>query len=87
MQNKNYWRTSDLLTAGFLSASGFQIEEIERARPKSFFCLEPSPDLTHAVDAYRRREGRVEPQEFWFHYQSLKKRILDGRDAELDQNL
>lgn len=73
----NYWKTSDINLAAFLSASGNRIEEIESDSPKSYLCFESSPKLIGLVNAYRRQEALVEPQAYWFHYQEIRKRILD----------
>jgi len=73
------YKTSDLATAAYLSLSGFppEIERME-SRNRVVFCYEDTLEMRDALAVFQRKEGRVEPVQFFNELRSLKSLIYQN---------
>jgi hypothetical protein len=80
MQNTNdesVYRVSDFPLVVSLAVS-FPILSVERDDPRRVhFLFEQSDALAKLVEAYNRRELRIEPQLFYHTMKSVKSRLYD----------
>jgi len=71
----NYYSTSDLGLAATLSL-WCQIEGIDRTNPhKAVFLFKRDEELNQLLEAYWRRELKVEPQTYFNQLKAIKARL------------
>lgn len=71
----DYYSTPDLALATVISLS-YPVEAIDRQNPhKALFLFKREPGLDQLVEAYWRKELKVEPQDYFSQLKNLKARL------------
>lgn len=77
--SKPLFATCDIFLCVCLLSLNFEIEAIDRSnKQKVQFYFEKSNELDGAIEAYWRRELRIEPQLFSSNLKSIKNRIYSS---------
>jgi len=76
LQEKDYFKTSDICLASALCCSGYQIEAIDRNEPpKAVFLIERDEQLDSLIQLYFTHQLKVEPLSFFGFLKEIKTRI------------
>ncbi|MDO8557276.1 MAG: DUF5659 domain-containing protein [Candidatus Jorgensenbacteria bacterium] len=76
LQEKDYFKTSDICLASALCCCDYQIEAIERIDPsKSVFLIKRDEQLDSLIQLYFTHQLKVEPLSFFGFLKEIKTRI------------
>ena len=79
MQLKNCFLTSDLALASTISL-WYPIDVIDRQNPrKAIFSFKRDEKLDELIEAYWKRELKIEPQEYFNQLRAIKARLYEER--------
>jgi len=78
LQEKDYFKTSDICIASSLCCYGYQIEAIDRQNPsRVVFLIKRDEQLDKLIQLYFTHQLRVEPLSFFSFLKEIKTRIYN----------
>lgn len=78
LEEKDYFKTSDIALCASLCCHGYQIEAIDRQNPaKAIFSIERDERLDSLVQSYFTHQLAVEPLSYFNFLKEIKTRIYN----------
>ena len=78
LQEKDYFKTSDIALCSALCCCGYQVEAIDRQNPsKAIFLIKRDERLDSLIQLYFTHQLKVEPLSFFNFLKEIKTRIYN----------
>lgn len=75
LQEKDYFKSSDIALCSALCCYGYQIEAINRNEPRAIFLVRRNEQLDEILQLYFTHQLKVEPLSFFGFLREIKTRI------------